>query len=373
MKKEFSIYLDAVRFLAACLVVIFHSNQRNIVSDILPASNWGHAAVIVFFVLSGYVIAYITCTQENTLKTYAASRLSRIYSMAIPAIVLAIVLDTIGESLTPAFYVAKTTHDHGLLRVITSLLFVNEFWKISIMSFSNWPYWSLCYEVWYYVLFAVWVFARGRRRVVIFSAICLMVGPKVLLLAPIWILGVVLYRWRGADNLPESLAWLLFLLSTVGIVVFTEYKLVEYFSGLLQSWIGAYWLKELSESKGFIGDYLLAGLVFVNFMAFNCISHRFSLVFGLVGRPVRFLAGYTFSIYIFHQPLILFWAAVFNMSPVGYSLYMRVMIATALSILALCWLIERHRIEFKKWVLHKLTRAESISAVRPLLGAVSSW
>lgn len=42
MNKGFSIYLDLVRFLAACLVYIYHSNQRLLVEEILPASNFGH-------------------------------------------------------------------------------------------------------------------------------------------------------------------------------------------------------------------------------------------------------------------------------------------------------------------------------------------
>ncbi len=87
MNKPFSIYLDLVRFAAACLVYLWHSNQRMLVADSIPLSQYGHSAVIVFFVLSGFVIAYITDTKENTLPSYAASRISRIYSVAVPTVV----------------------------------------------------------------------------------------------------------------------------------------------------------------------------------------------------------------------------------------------------------------------------------------------
>ena len=77
MPRPFSVYLDLVRFTAACLVYLWHANQRWLVEPVLPMSGYGHSAVVVFFVLSGYVIAYITATKERDWATYAASRLSR--------------------------------------------------------------------------------------------------------------------------------------------------------------------------------------------------------------------------------------------------------------------------------------------------------
>ena len=38
MNKGFSVYLDLVRFVAACLVYIYHSNQRLLVEDSSPAA-----------------------------------------------------------------------------------------------------------------------------------------------------------------------------------------------------------------------------------------------------------------------------------------------------------------------------------------------
>ena len=44
MNRAFSIYLDLVRFLAACLVYLYHSNQRLLSTEILPVSNYGHSS-----------------------------------------------------------------------------------------------------------------------------------------------------------------------------------------------------------------------------------------------------------------------------------------------------------------------------------------
>ena len=124
MNKGFSVYLDLVRFIAACLVYFYHSNQRLLVEEILPASNFGHSSVIVFFVLSGFVIAYVTDTKENTWTSYCASRLSRVYSVAVPAIVLTLTLDTVGRKLLPELY-AGYPYDQFLTRLLGSLLFAN--------------------------------------------------------------------------------------------------------------------------------------------------------------------------------------------------------------------------------------------------------
>ncbi len=141
MTRAFSIYLDLLRFLAACLVVVYHSNARMIVESILPFSTYGHSAVIIFFVLSGFVIAYATDTKERHATDYWSSRMSRVWSLAVPAVLLTAVLDAIGQSIAPELYAGNTTQDHTLLRIFTSLAFLNEIWFISITSFSNIAYW----------------------------------------------------------------------------------------------------------------------------------------------------------------------------------------------------------------------------------------
>ena len=78
MNRPFSVYLDLVRFIAAFLVYLYHSNQRFLIEARLPASDYGHSSVIVFFVLSGFVIAFVTATKESELPAYAASRISRV-------------------------------------------------------------------------------------------------------------------------------------------------------------------------------------------------------------------------------------------------------------------------------------------------------
>jgi peptidoglycan/LPS O-acetylase OafA/YrhL len=348
MNKAFSIYLDLVRFTAACLVYLYHSNQRLLVRDILPASNFGHSSVIVFFVLSGFVIAYITDTREKQFATYTASRLSRVYSVALPAVLLTIALDAMGRQLYPALY--GYPFDQFLLRGAASLLMANEVWFISITSFSNVPYWSIGYEMWYYVAFGAVVFLPRRAGMITVALLALALGPKVTLLAPIWVLGVVLYRWQGLQSLRESTAWLLLLGSCVGIVAFHQANVTDQVATFFKSLIGEKWHTQFTFSKFFVSDYLLGVLVFLNFAAMRRVSFRLEPVLLGLERPIRFLAGYTLSLYLLHQPLFLFWAAVIQGDPSGYAYWWQTTAMVALSVLAVGYVTENKRHLLKRWL-----------------------
>lgn len=358
MSREFSLYLDLVRFLASCMVVLYHSNLRSLSVEKLPLSDYGHAAVIIFFVLSGYVIAYITETKENTPKAYFASRLSRIYSLALPAVLLTPLLDALGETLQPAFYDGATTHDLWAVRVVSSLLFANESWFVSIMSFSNVPYWSLCYEMSYYMLFAMYFFLRGRQRIWLIGFTCLLLGPKILMLAPIWCLGALLH-YRRFPHLGEAAGWALFLGSVVLFCLFQSLQLTEYFSQVFRGWVGDHWHKQFTFSKFFLGDYLLAAIIFMNFVGFRRIAPRFRGLFVRIGPAVRVLSGYTFSIYIFHQPLLQFFAALIDGDPAaGYGFYLQVLTCVALAIWVLGSITEQRRHLLRAWLYDTLGRLE---------------
>ncbi|MGQ5522093.1 acyltransferase family protein [Chitinimonas sp. PSY-7] len=362
MNRAFSVYLDAVRFIAACLVYIYHSNQRLLVKEILPASTYGHSSVIVFFVLSGFVIAYITDTKEKHWATYTASRLSRVYSVALPALLLTLVLDSIGRQLYPALYAYP--FDQFLVRSISSLLMLNEIWFVSITSFSNVPYWSICYELWYYVGFGLLMFLPRKLGWWAAAGLGLVLGPKILLLAPIWAAGVVLYRWQRLHTLPMGVAWALVVLSTIGIVAFHVYEVEAQVSAVFKGIIGKGWHTQLTFSKFFISDYLLAVLVFANFAGMRRVAPVLGPMLLKVERPIRFLAAYTFTLYLLHQPLFLFWAAVLRGDPSGYGYWAATTVLLVLSVLAVGYFTENKRHALRIWLEAQLRGLGAAFSVR---------
>ena len=330
MNKGFSIYLDLVRFTAACLVYLYHSNMRALVADVLPASRYGHSSVIVFFVLSGFVIAHVTATKETTWTAYAASRLARVYSVVLPAVPLTLALDAVGRALYPEFH--NYPFDHLAVRLVGSLLMVNEVWFVSMMSFSNTPYWSITYEFWYYALFGAATFLHGRARWWACGGLALLLGPKILLLLPIWCAGVLLYRWERLRTLPNGVAWAAVLLSAVGIVAFHAAGVGDAIGELLKAWLGKDAFEQLTFSRWFIGDYLLTLMVFAHFAGMRIVAPQLLPLLGRIEKPVRLLAGYTFTLYLLHQPVFLFWTSVLRWDPQGHAFWWAVTALTAATI-----------------------------------------
>src|SRR5690349_12335860 len=80
-----SIYLDLVRALAAFFVVLDHAPT---LFDLPWIPRWGHQAVIVFFVLSGYVISNVADTRETDARRFLIARLARLWSVLVPAAIL---------------------------------------------------------------------------------------------------------------------------------------------------------------------------------------------------------------------------------------------------------------------------------------------
>lgn len=365
MNKGFSIYLDLVRFVAACLVYLYHSNRRLLIEDILPANNYGHSAVIVFFVLSGYVIAYVTDTREKNWMDYTASRLSRIYSVALPTVFLTILLDGIGRQLYPALY--NVPFDQFAIRSVASLLMLNEVWLVSITSFSNVPYWSICFESWYYVAFGLLTFLPQRLGLLATAIVAVLLGPKIALLAPIWAAGVVLQRWKVLERMSERLGWCLVVGSTLAIVFFHWIDIPGIVSMQLKSWIGDRLYVELTHSNHFLSDYLLGVLVFLNFAGMRRIGERIAGLMSFIERPARFLAAYTLTLYLLHQPLFLFWGAVIRGDPSGPGFWWSVTAMVAISVVVIGHFTESRRHGLKR-VLQRTFNAVN-ARWRPLVSS----
>jgi peptidoglycan/LPS O-acetylase OafA/YrhL len=358
MNKPFSIYLDLIRFTAACLVYLHHSNQRWLTEKILPASHYGESAVTVFFVLSGFVIAYITDTREKTFSTYAASRIARVYSVALPAVFLTLALDAIGRQLYPVAY--GYPFDNFLVRGAASLLLLNEVWFVSITSFSNVPYWSICYEMWYYVAFGMLMFLPRRVSLIAVALLALALGPKLILLAPIWGLGVLLYHWKRLNAMPESMAWILIVGSCISIMLLHQFGLKALFAAPLRDFLGEKWHTQLTWSRFFLSDYLLGILVFLNFAGVRRVSERFGPLLISLERPIRFLAGYTLSLYLLHQPLFLFWGSVIRGDASGYAYWWLTTGLVAVSVFAVGTVTENRRYLMKRWLEQHLLRLQSM-------------
>src|SRR5687767_2567168 len=145
LDQPFSVYLDLVRFLAAVLVVLLHFRQFGIASGeaALSIPTMGREAVVAFFVLSGFVIAHTTRARRQDARDYAVARAARLYSVALPVLLVAFA----SAALLHALPGAKVNDAYQLLKpylyIPFHLLFLGELWQFSEAPPWLQPWWSL--------------------------------------------------------------------------------------------------------------------------------------------------------------------------------------------------------------------------------------
>jgi peptidoglycan/LPS O-acetylase OafA/YrhL len=314
MHRNLSVYLDLVRFLAAVLVFAVHANYQRFTGG-LPGGSYfsdlGNDAVMVFFVLSGFVIAYVATHKERTLQEYAASRFARLYSVAVPALILTMLADAAGSWLDPDLYTGRWyAYDEPWARLAAALSFTNELWFSYTRPFSNGPFWSLGYEAWYYVLFGAAWFLRGPTRLWSLAGICLLIGPKILLLLPVWCFGVWACRRATTTVLPLGASLALFFGSLLVYLAFRWLDGPDRLLEMSRDWLGEDVLyDQLSWSRHFLSSYVIGACVAVHFVGAAGLAKRLPACAALIERPVRYAAGFTFALYLMHYPLLQFFAA----------------------------------------------------------------
>lgn len=334
MTRGFSIYLDVVRFIAAILVCFSHLAYVRFTNGDLQ---WvrdldiGSDSVILFFVLSGFVIAYTTLAKSRGPLSYTKARLSRLYSVIIPAVLLTLILDKIGTTLYPAKYDGWWYNgENSLMQVLRAVTFTSQNWFDNVRIGTNGPYWSVVYEAWYYAAFGVVIFTRGLRRIMLFLLICLIAGPRIILLAPCWCIGVALHyaldKGLFAD-IKSGLAWGLTFAPWAVYVAFLMVDLphtltwVTYVASGQSVMPGAL----LGFSNDFIWNFIIAVLFSVHFLGVYKLAKTGAFISKRAERVIRWAAGATFSLYLFHYPIFSFlyafpfydsanpfhWAAIF--------------------------------------------------------------
>lgn len=336
MTRGFSLYLDLVRVIAAGLVLFSHvafawasGGSLQWVRDL----NIGSDAVIVFFVLSGFVIAYAAQEKDRTLARFATARLTRLYSVAAPAIVLSYFT----WWLTTQYPGAASAERDVVGEVLRALTFTNYLWFGETRLPGNGPYWSVAYEFWYYALFGAWTFLSGRTRWFVLGAIVLFVGPPMLLLLPSWLLGVRVWRAvaRGDHAAPSArpLLW-------IGgpIAAYAAFQAVN-LPTILH--VGTYFaLGEqtpydvLHFADEFVWNTIVAVLVATHFRGVAAVMRDGALE--RAAGVIRWWAGRTFSLYLFHMPVLKLIAAhpAYDVGDPVHIVYASVLTVTVCLVLA---------------------------------------
>ncbi|MBV8870170.1 MAG: acyltransferase [Acetobacteraceae bacterium] len=328
-----------MRFTAALAVFVSHFVLLHFDGGLLwQLQPYGSEAVDVFFVLSGFLIAYTADQRDRSAANFAVNRAARIYSVALPAVLATMALDEVGRTVNPAAYADLPQYVSGqeLRQTLLGLAFLNQNWTLATPVGTNVPYWSLGNEVWYYTIFGIAFYGVGRYRVIGVLFALLAAGPRILLLFPLWLLGVACWRLSlsGPPSIPVQRT--LFIGSAA---LWLAYETWASRHGRLT--LPLQWALDRPQV---VQDYMIGLLFAANLLGAGAVSpllKRLSVL--AAGRAIRWLASATFTLYLFHFPVMQFLRAVEPWPPESIASRGLLFSGTLLIVFAISTITERRK------------------------------
>jgi peptidoglycan/LPS O-acetylase OafA/YrhL len=315
-----SAHLDLIRALAAWTVMWGHlralffvdflqvQHHGPLLKILYFVTGFGNEAVLVFFVLSGFLISSAIIGRRVSgawsWRDYAIDRASRLYTVLIPGLLFGFLWDKLGSKIFASTAIYSHPLDSFAASVVQAQLGVGTFFgslfflqTVVCPTFgSNTPLWSLANEFWYYVLFPVAVAAAiaWKQRSIICAialtiltlAVAVFVGWHILAGFLIWLAGtalVILYSqcpWTSKSRL------ILYVVAS---------------STLLSACL----LAARTGKPTAFGNNTTVGLAFALFL-FGILQMTFGSSSRMYPRAAHVLAGFSYSLYVLHFPLLLF-------------------------------------------------------------------
>jgi len=360
-----SLWLDAVRGLAALGVFASHwrdclfqdYSQLHVHNPLIAAayfmSGLGHQWVIVFFVLSGYLVGGSVLRQVSrerwSWREYSLNRLTRLYIVLIPALLLGGMIDLTGLHYFAASDVYAAHHGMRLMmdapanHVTLGALLGNYLFLQGILVpvfGTNGPLWSLSYEFWYYVAFPLLFFALWKRspiavRLLSFVGVCAVVvfiGRKVALMGLIWLMGVAIHRLpaiRISVHVRRLLGLVAVLATTVGCLA---------------------WCK---DSHSPFSDYVLG--IAIALLVYSIVHGVSGSPSGWVRKAIQYSAKSSYTLYLVHLPLLILltaWIGQPRWEPTLRTLFYAalVFVSVLLYTHVLYLMFERHTDHVRLWL-----------------------
>jgi len=301
LPQAFCTYLDLIRALCAIAVVFHHYNTRIVEGPQRVFPDVGQEAVVLFFVMSGFIIAHVARSRDRGVVVFTARRLARIYPVAIAGVALSYLFYAVFGPESPELYAGHVSPYPWWREVALTLSFLNQtYWLPQLTPPANAVYWSLTCEIWFYVLAGFIFFARMRWAVIAVLVAVPVLGPKIMLLFPAWAAGVVAQILCDRPRVSKFTAAGLCMLSVlVGVALWSsgvrfDWRLPD---DIVRSW-----------RLGLVSDFAyydtLAIVAAVHFFAaYNFFAKPFRWPTP-VHRCVRYAAESSFSLYAMHFPVM---------------------------------------------------------------------
>ncbi|WP_408590146.1 acyltransferase family protein [Novosphingobium sp.] len=311
MNRNLSVYLDLLRLIAA--VGVFLGHGRRLLMPTLPVVIGGNASqcVAIFFVLSGFVIAFVTDQKERDWQSYARARVLRMYSVTIVAFAVTLIADRIGFSAHPEVYAQLDGFQlhPDAAALISYFGFVNQIWWNNSWIGSNQAYWSLGYEVPYYAIFGVFLFSPARWRWLATTLVCLAIGPRVIAYLPLWLFGVWTFKYvqqlqqRSGSQRDQRLGLMLLAGSLFAYLLFRFVPRIPINNIYQFDSLGSF-------AISMVHFHVVGVFVVINIIGFVLFSNGRELWGRSIEQRIRWLAGGSFTLYLVHEPLMIAFSAL---------------------------------------------------------------
>lgn len=303
ISRPMSLWLDLIRGLAALAVVVGHAVQLRVYTGPFPFTiMFQKNAVVVFFVLSGMVIAASVDRDRKTLGNFALARISRIVPVALGAIAVSLAVAALDVAAPGTPVHIEDLKWSDISETLLAALFLSESYTSGYPP--NAPYWSLCYEVWFYALFAAATYLTGIARAIWLGVLAAVAGPNILLLLPVWLVGVALVRMPIARRVSVSMAPVVLAVALAALLMGPGLAMDGY--RLLHAIVP--W--HLGHSLYAITDLALAVAIAAAFAGLRALADKGCVLPAQAQPAIRWAANMSFSLYLLHWPLL----KLFNIS-----------------------------------------------------------
>jgi len=368
--KHRLVYLDFLRGSAALLVCISHlsaflfipfnqiSSPGSIEKVFYFFSTLGHQAVLLFFVLSGFLVggSVIKLFQQYrwSWEKYLLRRLTRLWVVLIPALLLTLFWDTLGEGINQAGYHGAffqisgsgpdpaTPANHGLAAFLGNIFFLQTI--VVPVYGSNGPFWSLSNEFWYYLIFpillAVFAPSRGIVRVgylLLLALLCKFLPWTILSLGLAWGLGAAVFFCLQNVRFHKVASHPLFCMASIALIL-----LILVMSRLGK--LGGHF--DMTLAIGFTP--LVAALAVRTATA------------GIFTRVSAAASEFSYTLYLVHFPVMAFFFYSFfsgRQMPLGLAgggIFCAVLVIIILYAAAIWWCFERNTDRFRRLIEGRL-------------------
>jgi peptidoglycan/LPS O-acetylase OafA/YrhL len=324
IKNQTSAFIDLSRWVAAMLVLIMHLrgvyfvdyselSSRSLINKIFYfITGFGSQAVVIFFVISGYLVGGKTYEQIKSKNfspgNYFISRFSRIYIVLFPALVIGSALDWFGINYLNQNGIYSYAFGNSDLmqpadaRLNTGVFLIN---LASLQTIagpvlgSNRALWSLANEWWYYILFPIMASAlhyKSKKYLIISSIVILFFLPfKISLYFLIWLMGFLVSIIKYKFNI--------YILGIIlGISLFLSRSIVS--NNLIFFIIALFYSLILASMNEYKFNKNLLCIYRKNFIVQS--------IFNFLFLSNKKLADFSFSLYAIHFPIIFILFAVLD-------------------------------------------------------------